>query len=227
SYGYSVDPNFSSNIIIILDRGFVYAIAHIRGGSEMGRAWYEDGRQDKKKNTFHDFIDATEALLTEGWIEKGRVYAMGESAGGLLMGAVANLRPDLYRGILAHVPFVDALTTMLDPTIPLTTAEYDEWGNPNDPRFYRYIKSYSPYDNVAATDYPAIYVETGYNDSQVQYWEPAKWVARLRALKTGSNPVLFRVEIEAGHSGRTGRFIRLEEVARNYAFIMMREGMSQ
>lgn len=223
SYGLSMDPEFDSNVVSLLDRGLVYAIAHIRGGSEMGRSWYENGRQDKKLNTFRDFIDATEALIAQGWIKKGHAYAMGGSAGGLLMGAVTNMRPDLYRGILALVPFVDAVTTMLDSSIPLTTEEYDEWGNPNDPRFYKYIKSYSPYDNVAPLNYPAVYVETGYHDSQVQYWEPAKWVARLRALKTGSNPVLFRTEMAAGHSGRTGRFVKLEQVARNFAFILMQE----
>jgi oligopeptidase B len=225
SYGLSTDPDFRQSVISLLDRGFVYAIPHIRGGSEMGRKWYENGRQDHKLNTFQDFIDATDALVKDGWIQKGRVYAMGGSAGGLLMGGVANMRPDLYRGVLAMVPFVDALTTMLDSSIPLTTEEYDEWGNPNDPKFYDYIKKYSPYDNVGAYDYPAMYVETGYHDSQVQYWEPAKWVARLRARNKGPRPVLFRVEMAAGHSGRTGRFVRLEQTARAYAFILSQEGL--
>jgi oligopeptidase B len=225
SYGYSMDPVFNRNVVSLLDRGFVYAIAHIRGGSEMGRKWYEDGRQDHKLNTFHDFIDATEAIIREGWIQKDRAYAMGGSAGGLLMGSVVNMRPDLYCGILAYVPFVDALTTMLDPSIPLTTGEYDEWGNPNDPKFYSYIKQYSPYDNVGALNYPPIYVETGYHDSQVQYWEPAKWVARLRALTKGEKPILLRVEMAAGHSGRTGRFVKLEQTARSYAFILSQEGL--
>lgn len=220
SYGLNVEPNFRSNIFSLIDRGFVYAIAHIRGGSDMGRAWYENGRMMKKKNTFTDFIDCSEHLIKAGIAQKDQVYAMGGSAGGLLMGAVINLRPDLYRGIVAQVPFVDVINTMLDPTIPLTTPEYEQWGNPNEKEAYEYMKSYSPYDNVKALPYPHIYVETGYHDSQVQYWEPAKWVARLRENKTTDNVVLFRTNMEAGHGGASGRFERLKEVATEYAFIL-------
>ena len=203
-----------------MDRGFVYASAHIRGGSEMGRTWYEDGKLLKKKNTFTDFIACTEFLINNKYADKSRVYANGGSAGGLLMGAVSNLRPNLYAGIVADVPFVDVLTTMLDDSIPLTTAEYDEWGNPNVESYYQYIKSYSPYDNVATKNYPAFLVTTGLHDSQVQYWEPAKWVAKLRDLKTNDNVVLLKTEMEAGHGGVTGRFKQLEETALQYAFIL-------
>lgn len=221
SYGISVDPYFSSVRLSLLDRGFAFAIAHIRGGEEKGRAWYEDGKLRKKKNTFTDFIAVSEYLIAEKYTSRNGLFAMGGSAGGLLMGAVANMRPDLYKGIIAAVPFVDVVTTMLDETIPLTTGEYDEWGNPNDPEYYAYIESYSPYDQVKAQEYPHILVTTGYHDSQVQYWEPAKWVARLRERKTDSNDLLFCCEMEAGHGGKSGRFQRIAEIARDYTFLLM------
>ncbi len=225
SYGYSTDTYFRRNVVSLLDRGFVFAIAHIRGGSEMGRAWYENGKLLKKKNTFHDFIDVTEVLLKKKFGKKNHVYAMGGSAGGLLMGAIMNMRPDLYRGIIAAVPFVDALTTMLDDTIPLTTNEYDEWGNPKEKRFYKYIKSYSPYDNVAKKAYPNLLITTGFHDSQVQYWEPLKWIAKLRDYNTSSNLLLMKTDMEAGHSGTTGRFQSLKEDALEHAFFLMLEGI--
>lgn len=220
SYGLSVEPRFGGNIFSLVDRGFVFAIAHIRGGSDMGRRWYENGRMNKKKNTFADFVDCSDYLISTGIADRENVFAMGGSAGGLLMGAIINLRPELYRGIVAQVPFVDVVTTMLDPTIPLTTAEYEQWGNPNEQTAYEYIKSYSPYDNVKAAAYPHIYIETGYHDSQVQYWEPAKWAAKLRDHKTTENVVLFRTNMEAGHGGASGRFERLKEIASEYAFIL-------
>ncbi|MEL6357138.1 MAG: S9 family peptidase, partial [Bacteroidota bacterium] len=220
SYGYSMDPSFSISRLSLLDRGFIYVIAHIRGGEEMGRHWYEDGKMMNKKNTFRDFIDAGEWLLSHNYTSQDRLFAMGGSAGGLLMGAVVNMRPDLWKGVVAAVPFVDVVTTMLDESIPLTTGEYDEWGNPNEQDAYEYMLSYSPYDNVEAKDYPAMLVTTGLHDSQVQYWEPAKWVAKIRELKTDSNPLLMHTNMEAGHGGASGRFKRLREVARDYAFIV-------
>lgn len=220
SYGLNVEPRFGSNIFSLIDRGFTYAIAHIRGGSDLGRSWYESGRMMNKKNTFTDFIACTEHLVQSGLADRDQLYAMGGSAGGLLMGAVMNLRPDLYRGVVAQVPFVDVVTTMLDASIPLTTAEYEQWGNPNAKEAYDYMKSYSPYDNVIAAKYPHIYIETGYHDSQVQYWEPAKWAARLRDENTGANVVVFRTNMEAGHGGASGRFERLKEIASEYAFIL-------
>lgn len=220
SYGSSSDPYFRSTVLSLVDRGFVYAIAHIRGGQEMGRDWYEQGKLLNKKNSFTDFIDVTEHLVKEGYAHPDKVFAMGGSAGGLLMGAVANMAPDLYRGMVAHVPFVDVVTTMLDESIPLTTNEFDEWGNPKEKAFYDYMLSYSPYDNVAAQDYPALMVTTGLHDSQVQYFEPAKWVAKLRDLKTDDNPLVFSINMEAGHGGSSGRFSRLEEIAEEYAFIL-------
>ena len=220
SYGLSEDPEFHSNWVSLLDRGFVVAIAHVRGGQELGREWYEDGRQLRKKNTFTDFIDVTRHLVREGYGAKDKVFAEGGSAGGLLMGAVANLAPDDYRAIIAHVPFVDVVTTMLDESIPLTTNEFDEWGNPKERAYYDYMLSYSPYDNVAARDYPALLVFTGLWDSQVQYYEPAKWVARLRARKTDSNPLVFSVDMSAGHSGQAGRYQRYRDTALEYAFIL-------
>jgi oligopeptidase B len=220
SYGLSMDPNFDSPVISLLDRGFVYAIAHIRGGEEMGRAWYEDGKRLKKQNTFLDFIDATEALVSLGYAARDKVFAQGGSAGGLLVGAVANARPDLYRGILADVPFVDVVTTMLDESIPLTTNEFDEWGNPKNAADYEYMLSYSPYDNVRAQNYPAMMITTGLHDSQVQYFEPAKWVAKLRALKTDHQPLVFKINMEAGHGGKSGRFRALEETAEQFAFMI-------
>ncbi len=220
SYGYSMNPYFSSVRLSLLDRGFVYVIAHIRGGQEWGRQWYEDGKLLKKKNTFTDFIDVGEYLVKNKYSSPDRMFAQGGSAGGLLMGAVINMAPDLYKGAVAQVPFVDVVTTMLDESIPLTTGEYDEWGNPNDKIYYDYIKSYSPYDNVVAQDYPALLVTTGLHDSQVQYWEPAKWVAKLRATKTDNNPLLLHTNMETGHSGASGRFEHLKEVAFVYAFLL-------
>ena len=220
SYGTTRDPAFASVLLCLLDRGFVFAIAHVRGGQVFGRKWYEQGRLLAKKNTFHDFIDVTEGLIERGYAARDKVIAMGGSAGGLLCGAVANMRPDLYRAIVAHVPFVDAVTTMLDESLPLTTAEYDEWGDPRQKEYYDYMLSYSPYDNVEARDYPAMLVTTGLWDSQVQYFEPAKWVAKLRDLKTGPHPVLLHVNLEAGHGGRPGRFARLHEIAREYGFVV-------
>jgi len=220
SYGSSSEPMFSSSRLSLVDRGFIYAIAHVRGGQELGRQWYDDGRMLNKINTFNDFIDVTSHLESSGVVDPDRVFAMGGSAGGLLMGAVANMAPDRYTGIVAHVPFVDVVTTMLDESIPLTTNEFDEWGNPMEPAFYEYMLSYSPYDNVSAQDYPAILVTTGLWDSQVQYWEPAKWVARLRALKTNDEPLLLHTNMEAGHGGASGRFQRLDSTAMEYAFIL-------
>jgi oligopeptidase B len=213
--------------VSLLDRGFVYAIAHIRGGQEMGRQWYEQGRLLNKKNTFTDFIDVTRWLVKERWADAGRVSAMGGSAGGLLMGAVVNMAPRDYRAIVAQVPFVDVVTTMLDESIPLTTNEFDEWGDPKQKEFYDYMLSYSPYDNVSRQAYPAMLVTTGLWDSQVQYWEPAKWVAKLRTLKTGSSPLLFRTSMEAGHGGKSGRFQRFRDIAEEYAFILDQSGIAQ
>ena len=221
SYGAPMDPSFSGGVISLLDRGMVYAIAHIRGGQEMGRAWYEDGKLLHKKNTFTDFIDVTRWLVAEKYAAKDRVAAMGGSAGGLLMGAVANMAPEDYRVILSQVPFVDVVTTMLDPSIPLTTNEYDEWGNPEaSAESYAYMLSYSPYDNLKAQAYPAMFVGTGLWDSQVQYWEPAKYVARLRDVNTGKHPVILRTNMEAGHGGKSGRFQRYRETAEMYAFML-------
>jgi len=220
SYGFSTDPRFSSPRISLVDRGFLYAIAHIRGGEEMGRAWYENGKLLHKQNTFTDFVDVTEYLVKQGYAAKDKVFAEGGSAGGLLMGAVANIAPQDYRGIVAHVPFVDVVTTMLDESIPLTTNEFDEWGNPKETAYYNYMLSYSPYDNVKAQGYPSLLVTTGLWDSQVQYYEPAKWVAKLRALKTDKNPLLLKVNMEAGHGGKSGRFQRYREVAEEFAFIL-------
>ena len=227
SYGYSWDPEFSVSRVSLLDRGFVYAIAHIRGGQEMGRRWYESGKLLNKKNTFTDFIDVTRFLVQEGYADPKRVSAMGGSAGGLLMGAVANMAPQDYRAIVAQVPFVDVVTTMLDETIPLTTNEFDEWGNPKVREYYDYMLSYSPYDNVGALDYPAMLVTTGLWDSQVQYYEPAKWVARLRARKIGTKPLLYRTTMEAGHGGKSGRFQRFREIAEEYAFLLDQSGIRQ
>jgi oligopeptidase B len=226
SYGLSMDPEFSIARLSLLDRGFVYAIAHIRGGQEMGRRWYEQGRLLNKKNTFTDFIDVTRFLVREGYADPKRVSAMGGSAGGLLMGAVANMAPEDYRAVVAQVPFVDVVTTMLDESIPLTTNEFDEWGNPKKKDYYDYMLSYSPYDNVARQEYPAMFVTTGLWDSQVQYYEPAKWVARLRARKTGPNALLYRTTMEAGHGGKSGRFQRFREIAEEYAFILDQSGVA-
>ena len=218
SYGASMDASFSTSRLSLLNRGFVYAIAHIRGGQEMGRLWYEDGKLLKKKNTFNDFIDCGKYLIEEKFTSNGHLYAMGGSAGGLLMGAVVTMEPTLWNGVIAQVPFVDVITTMSDPTIPLTTNEYDEWGNPANKDAYFYMKSYSPYDNVAAKEYPNLLVTTGLHDSQVQYFEPAKWVARLRKLKTDKNVLLLKTNMEAGHGGASGRFDYLKDVALQYSF---------
>ncbi|WP_037301086.1 S9 family peptidase [Runella limosa] len=220
SYGYSIDPSFSAARLSLLNRGFAFAICHIRGGQEMGRNWYENGKMLHKKNTFNDFIDCAQFLIHENWTSSNGLFAMGGSAGGLLMGAVANMAPELYRGMVAQVAFVDVVTTMLDETIPLTTGEYEEWGNPNEKLYYDYMKSYSPYDNVTAQVYPNMLVTTGLHDSQVQYWEPAKWVAKLRELKTDTNLLLFHCDMEAGHGGASGRFKRLKDIALEYAFML-------
>jgi oligopeptidase B len=219
SYGASMDPTFSPTRLSLLDRGFVFAIAHIRGGQEMGRYWYEDGKLLKKMNTFTDFIACAEFLIKEKYTNPDKLFAKGGSAGGLLIGAVINLRPDLFKGVIANVPFVDVVTTMLDETIPLTTSEYDEWGNPGVKEYYDYMLSYSPYDNVEAKKYPNMLVTTGLHDSQVQYFEPAKWVAKLRALKTDNNLLLLKTDMETGHGGASGRFKRYKETALEYAFI--------
>lgn len=220
SYGNSLDAYFSTARLSLLDRGFVWAIAHIRGGEEMGRQWYEDGKLFKKKNTFTDFISCGEYLINQGFTNSKMIFAMGGSAGGLLVGAVANMAPELFRGIIAQVPFVDVVTTMLDESIPLTTGEYDEWGNPNEKDYYDYMLSYSPYDNVEAKDYPAMLVTTGLHDSQVQYWEPAKWVAKLRELKTDDNPLYLKTNMDFGHGGASGRFEPFKEIALEYAFML-------
>lgn len=220
SYGHTIDPYFSSIRLSLLDRGFIYAIAHVRGGEYLGRKWYEDGKLLKKKNTFTDFIACSKYLIAQKYTSPKHLYALGGSAGGLLIGAVINEAPELYNGVIAAVPFVDVLTTMLDNSIPLTTGEYDEWGNPNDPVFYEYIKSYSPYDNVKKQNYPHILISTGLHDSQVQYWEPAKWVAKLRHFKTDNNKLLFKTNMKAGHGGASGRFEALREDAEEYAFLL-------
>jgi len=227
SYGNSMDASFSSSRLSLVDRGFVYAIAHVRGGQEMGRSWYEDGKMLKKKNSFTDFIDVAEALINQKFTSKEHLYAMGGSAGGLLVGAVTIMRPDLWNGVVAQVPFVDVVTTMMDPTIPLTTNEYDEWGNPENKDAYFYMKSYSPYDNVQKTEYPNLLVTTGLHDSQVQYFEPAKWVARMREMKTGNNLLLLYTNMEVGHGGASGRFDYLKDVALQYAFLLALEGITE
>ena len=220
SYGISTNPSFSSVRLSLLDRGFVYAIAHIRGGQDLGRQWYENGKLLKKKNTFTDYIDAADFLVAQQYTNPDKLFAQGGSAGGLLMGAVVNMRPELFKGVLAAVPFVDVVTTMLDTSIPLTTGEFDEWGNPADKQYYDYMLSYSPYDNVEAKAYPNMLVTTGLHDSQVQYWEPAKWVAKLRDMKTDNNMLLLHTNMEAGHGGASGRFERYKETALQYAFML-------
>jgi oligopeptidase B len=227
SYGSSRDPSFSSVRLSLLDRGFVYAIPHIRGGAEMGYYWYEEGKLFNKKNTFTDFIDCAEYLIEQKFTSPDKMFAMGGSAGGLLMGAVVNMRPDLWKGVLAGVPFVDVITTMLDDSIPLTSGEWDEWGDPRKKEYYDYMLSYSPYDNVEAKDYPAMLVTTGYHDSQVQYFEPAKWVAKLRALKTDDNLIVFHINMEGGHGGVSGRFRRHRETALEYAFMLDLVGIKE
>lgn len=220
SYGSSMDPWFSSTRLSLLDRGFIFAIAHIRGGEDLGRDWYEDGKLLKKINTFTDFIDCSKFLIQEGYTSKEHLYAEGGSAGGLLMGAVVNMDSELYHGVIAQVPFVDVVTTMLDDSIPLTTGEYDEWGNPNEKEYYDYMLSYSPYDNVKAQAYPNMYISTGLHDSQVQYWEPAKWVAKLRDMKTDNNLLFLDTNMDAGHGGASGRFEALKELAKEFAFLL-------
>jgi oligopeptidase B len=220
SYGISMDPYFSTTRLSLLDRGFIYAIAHIRGGEDLGRQWYEDGKLLKKKNTFTDFIDCSKYVIAEKFTSAEHLYAEGGSAGGLLMGAIVNMAPQLYNGVIAQVPFVDVMTTMLDDSIPLTTGEYDEWGNPNVKKYYDYMLSYSPYDNVKAQDYPNMYVATGLHDSQVQYWEPAKWVAKLRVIKTNDKQLFLDTNMDAGHGGASGRFEALKEVAKEFTFLL-------
>jgi len=223
SYGYTIPDSFSTTRLSLLDRGFVYALAHIRGSEYLGREWYDDGKMLNKKNTFNDFVDCSQYLIDNQFTSPKHLYAMGGSAGGLLMGAIINMNPELYNGIIASVPFVDVVSTMLDDSIPLTTGEYDEWGNPNEKKYYDYIKSYSPYDQVEAKDYPNIMVTTGFHDSQVQYWEPAKWVAKLRTLKTDKNLLFLDTNMEAGHGGASGRFDSLKETAKMYTFFLALE----
>ncbi|MFM2370000.1 MAG: hypothetical protein RL619_2317 [Bacteroidota bacterium] len=220
SYGHSMDATFSSTRLTLLDRGFIFAIAHIRGGEDLGRQWYEDGKLLKKKNTFTDFIDCSKFLIDQKYTSPEHLYAEGGSAGGLLMGVVVNLAPELYHGIIAQVPFVDVVTTMLDDSIPLTTGEYDEWGNPNKKKYYEYMLSYSPYDNLKKQKYPNMYVSTGLHDSQVQYWEPAKWVAKLRTMKTDANVLYLDTNMDAGHGGASGRFEAIKELAKEFSFLL-------
>lgn len=224
SYGATIDPYFSTVRLSLLDRGFVYALTHVRGGQYLGRPWYEDGKLLNKKNTFTDFVDCSKFLISEDYTSREHLYAMGGSAGGLLMGAVVNMAPELYNGVIAAVPFVDVITTMLDESIPLTTGEYDEWGNPNEREYYDYMKSYSPYDQVSEQNYPNMLITSGLHDSQVQYWEPAKWVAKLRVYKTDNNQLLLNTNMDAGHGGASGRFEALKEVAKEYAFLLNLEG---
>ncbi len=223
SYGYTIDPYFSSIRLSLLDRGFVFAIAHIRGGEYMGREWYENGKMLSKKNTFFDFISCSEYLIEEKLTSPKHLYALGGSAGGLLMGAIVNESPELYNGVIAAVPFVDVITTMLDDSIPLTTSEYDEWGNPNNKEYYDYIKGYSPYDNVKAQEYPNLLITAGLHDSQVQYWEPAKWAAKLREYRTNNNLLFLKTNMDSGHSGKSGRFDSIKEIAEEYAFLLSLE----
>lgn len=225
SYGFSMDAYFSSSRLSLLDRGFVFAIAHIRGGEDLGRIWYEDGKMLKKRNTFTDYIACAEHLISEKYTSVSHLYGMGGSAGGLLMGAVMNMRPDLFNGLIAAVPFVDVVTTMLDESIPLTTGEFQEWGNPKNKDYYEYMLSYSPYDNVKAKDYPNLLITSGLHDSQVQYWEPTKWVAKLREMKTDSKLLFLHTNMEAGHGGASGRFNSLKEMALEYTFLLYLEGM--
>ncbi|MCK5781242.1 MAG: S9 family peptidase [Flavobacteriales bacterium] len=227
SYGHTIDPYFSSIRLSLLDRGFTYAIAHIRGGQYLGRPWYEDGKMLNKKNTFTDFVNVGEFLINEKYTSSKHLYAMGGSAGGLLMGAVINMKPEIFNGAISAVPFVDVVTTMLDDSIPLTTGEYDEWGNPNIKEYYEYMKSYSPYDNVEKKAYPNMLITTGLHDSQVQYWEPAKWIAKLRELKTDNNLLIMHTNMETGHGGASGRFESLKEVALEYAFLLDLEGIKE
>jgi oligopeptidase B len=227
SYGSTIDPYFSTVRLSLLDRGFIYAIAHVRGGEYLGRKWYDNGKLLLKEYTFTDFIDCSKHLINNQYTSPEHHYAMGGSAGGLLMGVIVNLAPELYNGIVAQVPFVDVITTMLDDSIPLTTGEYDEWGNPNDKEFYEYIKSYSPYDNVISKEYPNLLITAGLHDSQVQYWEPAKWTAKLRESKKDKNILLLKTNMDAGHGGASGRFQALKEDALEYAFLLDLEGKTK
>jgi oligopeptidase B len=220
SYGNTIDPTFSISRLSLLDRGFIFAIAHVRGSEYLGRSWYENGKLLTKKNTFNDFIESAKFLIEKKYTSKDHLYAYGGSAGGLLVGAVINISPDLFNGAIAAVPFVDVVTTMLDDKIPLTTSEYDEWGNPNKEEFYRYILSYSPYDNVSKINYPNLLVTTGLHDSQVQYWEPAKWVAKLRDYKTDNNKLFLHTNMDAGHGGSSGRFEAIKDLAKEYTFLL-------
>jgi oligopeptidase B len=220
SYGNTIDPSFSISRLSLLDRGFIYAISHVRGSEYLGRDWYENGKLLNKKNTFYDFIDSTKFLISQGYTSPEHSYAYGGSAGGLLMGSILNMAPELYNGVIAAVPFVDVITTMLDETIPLTTSEYDEWGNPNKKKYYDYMMSYSPYDNVSKLKYPNLLVTTGLHDSQVQYWEPAKWVAKLRDYKLDDNYLFLNTNMETGHGGASGRYEYYREVAFDYAFLL-------
>jgi oligopeptidase B len=227
SYGANMDPYFSLTRLSLLDRGFAFAIAHIRGGQEMGRDWYEDGKLLKKKNTFNDFIDCGHFLVENNYTSASHLYAQGGSAGGLLMGAIINQEPKLWNGVIAGVPFVDVINTMWDESIPLTTSEFDEWGNPKDKVYYDYIKSYSPYDNIQKMDYPNLLITTGYWDSQVQYWEPAKWIAKLRDYRTNQNMLIMSCNMDVGHGGASGRFESLREVALEHAFLLKLEGITE
>ncbi|MBL8520524.1 MAG: S9 family peptidase, partial [Betaproteobacteria bacterium] len=227
SYGVSMPLSFRSNRLALLDRGVIFAIAHIRGGGEMGKKWHDDGKMMKKMNTFTDFIAAAEHLVAQKYTEPKQMAIMGGSAGGLLMGAVSNLRPDLFKAVVSQVPFVDVMNTMLDSSLPLTVGEYLEWGNPNEEKAYKYMRSYSPYENLTAKAYPSMLVETSLNDSQVMYWEPAKYVARLRTLKTDKNPLYLKTVMEAGHGGASGRYDALKEVAVTYAFVLSELGITK
>jgi oligopeptidase B len=227
SYGHTIDPYFSTSRLSLLDRGFVYVICHIRGGQYMGREWYENGKMLKKMNTFTDFIACSKHLIAQQYTSADHLYAQGGSAGGLLMGAITNLAPELYNGIVSQVPFLDVVTTMLDETIPLTTGEFDEWGNPKNKEYYDYMLSYSPYDNIEAKDYPNILITSGFHDSQVQYWEPTKYVAKMRAMKTDKNYLFLDTNMDAGHGGASGRYEALKEVAKMYAFIFDLEGIEE
>ncbi len=226
AYGSSYDAGFFNHLLSLVDRGFVFALAHVRGGQEKGRAWYEQGKLLHKKNTFTDYIDVAGALIEQGWSHPQQLVGSGRSAGGLLMGAVANMAPELFHTLVIGVPFVDVVTTMLDESIPLTTYEYDEWGNPNQREYYDYMLSYSPYDNIRAQGYPNIYVGTGLWDSAVQYWEPAKWVAKLRHTKTDDHTLVMYTDMNAGHRGNSGRFQRQRDYAREFAFILQQLGMA-
>jgi oligopeptidase B len=225
SYGFSMDASFNANRFSLIERGFVFAIAHIRGGSELGRAWYEDGKMLNKRNTFTDFIACAEQLIAEGFTSTDRLAILGGSAGGLLVGACLTMRPDLFKAVVAQVPFVDVVTTMSDPTIPLTTLEYDQWGNPEDEMYFDYMMSYSPYDNLRPVDYPHVLITTGLNDPRVAYWEPAKFAARLRTVNTGDNQILLKTNLDAGHAGASGRYDYLKEVAFIYAWLIDRLGV--